>query len=75
MKLLNEFLIWESKACPKVFSPLSYKGPVPISVEKKKNLLELLPYIDKTFHSFYKSLITKGKVADAIADSDSSDAD
>lgn len=36
--------------------PQCHHSPVPISIEKKKNLLELLPFIDKEFHSFYKDL-------------------
>lgn len=57
---------------PLINPPLSYKGPLPISIEKKKNLIEMLPYIDQTFHTFYNSLITKNDVIDAI-ESDSSE--
>lgn len=51
--------------------PLSYKGDVPISEEKKKNLLELLPYIDKNFHDFYQNLRTKNMTDTIDVDSDS----
>ncbi|KAJ8896280.1 hypothetical protein PR048_001624 [Dryococelus australis] len=35
---------------------LTYTGPIPISMEKKKDLLELLPFISPLFHEFYKNL-------------------
>nr|CAH7746657.1 unnamed protein product [Callosobruchus chinensis] len=40
----------------KINIPATYKGPNPISMEKKGNLIDMLPYIDKAFHAFYKSL-------------------
>lgn len=34
----------------------SYLGPIKISKEKKKDLLDVLPLIDPMFHDFYKNL-------------------
>lgn len=31
-------------------------GPVPVSAEKKRDILDLLPLIDNIFHDFYRSL-------------------
>ena len=39
--------------------PLSYHGPQPISIEKKRDLMTLLPLISGTFHDFYNNLHTK----------------
>lgn len=50
--------------------PLSYKGPVPINPNKKENLLELLPYVNKNFHLFYENLITKDDIPDILSSSD-----
>ncbi|KAJ9583050.1 hypothetical protein L9F63_022607 [Diploptera punctata] len=36
--------------------PVVNEGPIPISKEKKKDLLDLLPLIDSAFHDFYKNL-------------------
>lgn len=55
--------------------PLSYKGPVPISSEKKKNLMELLPYIDSTFHDFYKNLPSKQGAVDTISEDNGEETD
>ena len=38
--------------------PLVHKKPVPISKGKKKDLLDLLPFIDPAFHYFYVNLKT-----------------
>lgn len=48
--------------------PLSYRGPNPINPEKKKNLLELLPYVSEPFHDFYRNLKTKDDVGDILPD-------
>ncbi|CAG9814673.1 unnamed protein product [Phaedon cochleariae] len=48
---------------PKGFKlPLSYKGHNPISVEKNKYLIELLPYVDESFHDL--KLIAKEDLRD-----------
>lgn len=36
--------------------PMIHEGPVSVSAEKKKDILELLPLIDNVFHDFYKNL-------------------
>ncbi|KAJ9574933.1 hypothetical protein L9F63_007899, partial [Diploptera punctata] len=36
--------------------PVVNQGPIPISKEKKKDLLDLLPLIDSAVHDFYKNL-------------------
>lgn len=51
--------------------PLSYKGPNPISKEKKQNSIELLPFVDESFHDFYKNLATKEDLRDTLPDLDS----
>lgn len=38
---------------------LTYSGKVPITIQKKKDLLSLLPLIPSVFHDFYKNLETK----------------
>ena len=37
-----------------------YSGLIPISEEKKKDLISLFPLIDKRFHSFYENLPCRG---------------
>ena len=56
---------------------LCHDGPVPISAEKKSNLLELLPFIEPTFHSFYENLKTDSRatVDPDLADISSSGSD
>lgn len=43
--------------------PKSYRGPIPIPEEKKKDLLDLLPLIHPSFHEFYKNLIVNKRPA------------
>lgn len=38
--------------------PVCYNQPIPISAEKKKDLISMLPLIDKEYHNFYESLQT-----------------
>ncbi|CAG9820759.1 unnamed protein product [Phaedon cochleariae] len=44
------------------------KFPNYISEEKKKNLIELLPYINGIFHDFYKNLPTEKTIRDELPD-------
>ncbi|KAF2882266.1 hypothetical protein ILUMI_23910 [Ignelater luminosus] len=60
---------WPSK----IKVPQSYKGPIPISSEKKQNVLELLPYVNENFHQFYSNLITKNNLNHPNADYGSED--
>nr|CAH7755454.1 unnamed protein product [Callosobruchus chinensis] len=53
---------------------VAYKGPVPISVEKKQHLLDLLPYISSSLQDFYLNLKTDQDVIDALSDSDEDEA-
>lgn len=46
------------KKSAKLVVPAIHDGPVPISAEKKKDLLQLLPLVDTVFHDFYKNLPT-----------------
>jgi len=39
--------------------PNTYNDPLPIEVEKKKDLISILPLIDPIYHPFYNSLKTK----------------
>lgn len=48
-----------------------YDGPVPITVEKKKNLIELLPYISRTWWDFYHNLVTERNAIDAYPNEES----
>lgn len=50
-----------------------YNAPLPISTEKKKDLLDLLPLIPPVFHEFYKSLRTNSVAQDTIITSLDSD--
>ncbi|XP_072387052.1 uncharacterized protein [Diabrotica undecimpunctata] len=52
--------------------PLSYKGPNPINIDKKKNLIELLPYISETFHDFYRNLTTKEDIPHTLPEDENS---
>lgn len=52
-----------------------YSGSVPISVEKKKDLLDLLTLIPTTFHHFYKSLKTSEDTRDVDPDLEEEDID
>lgn len=40
-------------------------GPYPISSQKKKDLLELLPYLNNEYHFFYQNLPDSNSVVDA----------
>lgn len=43
---------------PDLFPVKCYRSTLPISADKKANLLELLPLISPTFHDFYRNLKT-----------------
>ncbi|PSN30776.1 hypothetical protein C0J52_25647 [Blattella germanica] len=45
-----------------------YNGPNPIAVEKKKDLLDLLPFISETFWEFYRGLNTSPSVRNILPD-------
>lgn len=45
-----------------------HNGPVSINKEKKKDLMDLLPLIDKQFHDFYQNLLVAGEVPDVDPD-------
>ncbi|KAE8738917.1 hypothetical protein FOCC_FOCC015595 [Frankliniella occidentalis] len=47
-----------------------YKSPLPITVEKKKDLLKLLPLLPPSCHDFYKSIKTTDDPSDNDLDSD-----
>lgn len=53
--------------------PKSYNNILPISEEKKKDLLSLLKFIPDTFHTFYQNLITKQNINDPILSDDEED--
>lgn len=47
-----------------------YSGPVLILKEKKKDLLDLLPLIPPTFHTFYSGLKATNDIIDNDPDLD-----
>jgi len=49
---------------------MQYNGPLAISKEKKKNLLDLLPLIPPIFHQFYRELKTTNETQDNDPDLD-----
>lgn len=46
----------------------AYAGPLPITAEKKKDLLSLLPFIPPFFRPFYENLKTDAHATDPFAD-------
>ena len=63
--ILNE-LSFVRRGQPPILNEMlkkEYTGPLPISEEKKKDLLSLLPFIDTRFHQFYKNLPCKSSVS------------
>lgn len=48
--------------------PVSYQGPTPISCQKNKDLLDVLPLVPNRFHSFYTALPTTSTVRDIHPD-------
>lgn len=48
--------------------PKAYHSKLPISTDKKKDLLNLLPFIHESAHEFYRSLSCKNDVTDNPAD-------
>lgn len=46
----------------------AYDGLLPISKEKKKDLMELLPYISPVYHDFYKNLESTSKKKNVYPD-------
>jgi hypothetical protein len=47
--------------------------PIPISVEKKRDILSLLPLIPECFHNFYQNLVTTADTKDVDPDLQSSE--
>lgn len=54
----------------KIKMPPTLASPNAISEERKQNLLDLIPYIDETFHDFYRNLVTKHGVQDPLLEDD-----
>ncbi|CAG4959985.1 unnamed protein product [Parnassius apollo] len=50
--------------------PKAYHSKLPISTDKKKDLLNLLCFIHESAHEFYRSLSCKNDVKDSPADND-----
>jgi hypothetical protein len=44
--------------------PCLYEAPLPVTNEKKQNMMELLAYIPPLYHDFYQSLITSNNIED-----------
>ncbi|KAJ9591376.1 hypothetical protein L9F63_002081 [Diploptera punctata] len=57
------------KSTPLLRPTLRYDGLQPIAIQKKKDLLDLLPFIDPVFPEYYKSLKTNTNVRDIYPDS------
>lgn len=53
-------------AVPKSHFCNAYDGPNPISVAKKRDLEQLLPYIDPEVHEFYRNLTTDEDISAGI---------
>lgn len=53
--------------------PKAYNDILPITEEKKKDLLSLLKFIPETFHSFYQNLKTKQNINDPIVSDEEND--
>lgn len=51
-------------------APQTYSGPVPVDVEKKKDIISMLPLIDSIYHPFYHDLKTISKKKRQLDDSD-----
>ncbi|KAJ8880195.1 hypothetical protein PR048_016661 [Dryococelus australis] len=64
---MTSFHRWR-QANPVSQPTLTYTGPNQISMEKKKHLLELLPFISPLFHEFYKNLRTKDDVRNILSE-------
>lgn len=50
--------------------PMAYDEELPITIEKKTDLISLLPLIPDVFHDYYKNLKTKKNVNDPILSDD-----
>lgn len=53
--------------------PLSYDGPVAIATLKKKDLLDLLPFIPESLWNFYKNLKSEDDMIDEYPDDEAID--
>uniref|UniRef100_A0A6P7G8N4 Uncharacterized protein LOC114339032 n=1 Tax=Diabrotica virgifera virgifera TaxID=50390 RepID=A0A6P7G8N4_DIAVI len=54
------------KAAINLLPKEAYNKPVPITIEKKKHLMDLLPYISESLWDFYKNLPTDKDLADVL---------
>jgi len=50
--------------------PKAYEDTLPISDEKKKDIISLLNLIPEVYHDFYKNLKSKGDITDPLISSD-----
>jgi len=57
----------------KITVPTAYSGPLPITQEKKNDLMTLLCFIPDVYHDFYKSLKTSNDVCDPLISENESD--
>jgi hypothetical protein len=48
----------------------AYQDTLPISDEKKKDIISLLNLIPEVYHDFYKNLKSKGGITDPLISSD-----
>ena len=55
-------LLKRGKHNPKLEPPQCYSGPQPISEEKKKDIMDLLPYISPVYKQFYMNKKTKSSI-------------
>lgn len=51
----------KGNAKPVLSPPKSYYGVLPVAEEKKKDLIEMLPYISPVYKDFYLNLTTLSK--------------
>lgn len=63
-------MLRRGKHNPSLRPSTCYSAPLPISIEKKRDILSLLPYIAPTFHEFYRNLPTASVKSDPIIDTD-----
>jgi len=50
--------------------PKAYEDTLPISDEKKKDIVSLLNLIPEVYHDFYKNIKSKGDITDGLISSD-----
>lgn len=61
------------KSNPTFTVPTAYSGPLPITQEKKNDLITLLCFIPDIYHDFYKGLKTSNDVCDPLISENESD--